>query len=87
MFLSLLSNGNIDEKTWEQTYATASAFWTGFQDRVTVLLNDGGLWKRSWMKMKIERQNSKRELLVDAVFFFPSPDSVSDQKHVHCNAI
>lgn len=32
----------------EQTYATASVFWTGFQDSVTVLLNDGGLWKRSW---------------------------------------
>lgn len=31
----------------EQTYAAASVFWTGLQDRVTVLLYDGGLWKRS----------------------------------------
>lgn len=33
-----------------QTYASASAFCTGFQDNVTVLLNDGGLWKRSWIR-------------------------------------
>ena len=29
------------------TYARASVFWTGFQDKVTVLLNDGGLWNKS----------------------------------------
>lgn len=38
---------HISEEKWKQTYATASVFWTGFQDRVTVLLYDGGLWKRS----------------------------------------
>lgn len=45
--ISKVFRQNTDEKC-EETYATASAFWTGFQDRVTVLLNDGGLWKRSW---------------------------------------
>lgn len=30
-----------------QTHASASAFCTGFQDSVTVLLKDGGLWNRS----------------------------------------
>lgn len=34
----------------EQTYGSASVFWTGFQDRVTVLLKDGGLWNRSWRR-------------------------------------
>lgn len=28
----------------------ASGFCTGFQERVMVLLKDGGLWKRSWWK-------------------------------------
>lgn len=51
-FLSPLTTVNTGDKKWEQTYATASVFWTGFQDRVTVLLNDGGLWKRSWNENK-----------------------------------
>lgn len=31
----------------EQTYPAASVFCTGFQERVMVLLYEGGLWKRS----------------------------------------
>lgn len=34
----------------------ASGFWTGFQERVTVLLKDGGLWKRSWWRDRRRRR-------------------------------
>lgn len=43
-----------------QTYTSASAFWTGFQDNVTVLLNDGGLWKRSWIGHRNDSWVSKQ---------------------------
>lgn len=61
VFLTSLTRSNINKKE-ELTYATASAFCTGFQDRVTVLLYDGGLWKRSCngeTKKKEERKQTQ----------------------------
>lgn len=55
VFLTSLTRSNINKKE-ELTYATASAFCTGFQDRVTVLLYDGGLWKRSCNGEKKRKQ-------------------------------
>lgn len=45
----VVSGGTDCSPLWgrKPTYAVASVFCTGFQDRVMVLLNDGGLWNRS----------------------------------------
>lgn len=64
VFLTSLTRSNINKKE-ELTYATASAFCTGFQDRVTVLLYDGGLWKRSCngeTKKKKKKENKPNQL-------------------------
>lgn len=53
-----------EEEEEEQTYATASALWTGFQDRVTVLLKDGGLWNRSWGQKKTDSESSSWDAAV-----------------------
>lgn len=64
VFLTSLTRSNINKKE-ELTYATASAFCTGFQDRVTVLLYDGGLWKRSCNGETKKKEENKPNQLED----------------------